>query len=126
MKFDLIGNNLLCDYYIKSRFICHIAFSGKSAFIQPHLLISKYFSKMLLQVFIKKNKITYLTKQYTFNICSFSDANNDTEPNTSLNNFRYKLEFSTFAVRKVHVLYNALWFTYMYGSYVIAQKRFIL
>ena len=33
----------------------------------------------------------------TFNICSFSDANKETEPNTNLNNFRYKLERSMFA-----------------------------
>ena len=53
---------------------------------------------------VKTEALKKIKVYSTFNICSFSEANKDTEPNTSLNNFRYKLEFSTFAKRKITLL----------------------
>lgn len=38
----------------------------------------------------------------TLSICSFSWAKSDTEPNTSLNSFRYRFDFSDFAKMTNH------------------------
>ena len=40
----------------------------------------------------------------TFNICSFSEANRDTEPKTSLKSFRYKFELSTLDVKNYKMI----------------------
>ena len=39
---------------------------------------------------MESDKVSY----NTLSICSFSEANSDTEPNTSLNSLRYRLERS--------------------------------
>lgn len=56
-------------------------------------------------IFKLKNIIKSCTSLHfhcTFNICSFSLANKDTEPKTSLNSFRYRLDRSRLAEKSIH------------------------
>lgn len=62
---------------------------GANTWIQNATSSHQAWRMEVVRTCIKNNvKLMCLNNKPTFNICSFSLANNDTEPNTSLNSFR--------------------------------------